>query len=187
MTDAKRTFVLADKLKKGPFDSRQSFLDALEQCSQEVLALSTGEVDTFVGGHQPRLQDYNHATWRFVAFDLRRCVVWPRMGGRSWAVGAPVDVAELFKGREPTDSRIWNMKQFADVFAARLPVIILDRGTEVRIDDGSHRAVAMTLAGLTQVSAWVGVLSGERDGAANGSQPTRSETNSTSPAAGPRR
>ncbi|HUE73649.1 MAG TPA: hypothetical protein VMP01_22415 [Pirellulaceae bacterium] len=187
MTDAKRAFVLADKLKAVPFDGRQPFLDAPERYRQEVHGLPMTQIDSIVGGHQPRLRDYSRASWSFGVFDLRRCVVWPRMGERSWAVGSPVAVAELFKDREPADSRIWNMKRFADVFASRLPIIILDRGTEVRIDDGSHRAVAMALVGVTQVSAWIAVLSGEPDGPANGSQPIRSATNRTSSAAGSRR
>jgi hypothetical protein len=47
--------------------------------------------------------------------------------------------------------------------------------TPPRIDDSSHRAVFLTLAGVTQVSARVGVLSGGTAAAANGSQPVRPE------------
>jgi hypothetical protein len=70
----------------------------------------------------------------------------------------------MFKQYEPRDSRVWNMKQFADIFSVKLPVIVLEVPPQIGIDDGSHRAVAMALAGLTKVSAWVGRLCAKQNG-----------------------
>jgi hypothetical protein len=159
MPDAKRTFVLANTLKNGPFDSREAFLTSFEKCSAEVAKLSDGVVDSLIGKYPPRLLDYNRAAWRFDILDLSECCVWPHMGARPWAQGRVTNVAELFKKHEPPDSRVWDMKQFADIFSSRLPVIALKRPTGIRIDDGSHRAVAMALTGMRRVSAWIGTFS----------------------------
>jgi hypothetical protein len=80
------------------------------------------------------------------------------MSGRAWAEGCVFEVAEQFKRHEPQASKIWDMRQFADIFSARLPVIVLKTASGLRIDDGSHRAIAMALAGITRVSAWIGML-----------------------------
>ena len=164
MTEAKRAFVLADRLTAGPFDSRERFLESLERFSAEVVTLSAAEIDSIVGRDHRRLCDYSRATWRLDVVDLRRCCVWPGMGGRAWARGSAFRVAEMFKQYEPRDSRVWNMKQFADIFSVKLPVIVLEVPPQIGIDDGSHRAVAMALAGLTKVSAWVGRLCAKQNG-----------------------
>lgn len=161
MADAKRSFVLADKLKAGPFDSRELFLRTLEKNKADVLGLTMTEIDAVIGRDPLRLGDYNRARWTLGGFDLRQCVVWPQMGGRAWAVGDPIIVAKRFKIYEPQKSRVWRMTEFVDVYESVLPIIVIRRSLEVRIDDGSHRAVAIALTGRTYVSAWIGVLNGE--------------------------
>jgi len=47
------------------------------------------------------------------------------------------------------------MKVFAYLFA-ELPLIILRKGGKLEIDDGSHRAIAMYLSGITDVQAYIG-------------------------------
>jgi hypothetical protein len=56
-------------------------------------------------------------------------------------------------------SSIWDMPKFGEVFSSRLPIIvsILSPST-LTIDDGSHRAIAMSLARLTSALAWIGEL-----------------------------
>ena len=157
-SDAKRMFVLADRLKGGPFDTMEHFLAAFERYSVKVAALTTAEIDSLVGVDAQRLCDYNRADWRFDTLDLGECCVWPRMGNRTWAQGRVTEVAKLFETHEPKDSRVWSMKQFADIYSLRLPVIVLKTRSETRIDDGSHRAIAMALTGIRKVSAWVGIL-----------------------------
>jgi len=173
MIDVKRDFVFADRLKGGRFDSRQAFLDSFESCKEQVAALSETEIDSAIGIDPRRLQDYNRASWKSGTIELGQCVVWPGMGGVDWAAGSPLVVAEMFRRKGPQDSKVWSMRLFAGLFTARLPIIILDSGLEVRIDDGSHRAVAMALEGFTQVTAWIGVLRGEPSSRVNGHQPLR--------------
>ena len=67
-------------------------------------------------------------------------------------------VADLFRRHEPQQSRIWDMQKFGDIFSSRLPIIVFRVGPRVMIDDGSHRAVAMALAGLKSSVAWIGLL-----------------------------
>lgn len=156
MINAKRAFVLADKLKRGPFDTREAFLDSMKRLSEEIASLDASDIDSLVGRDQRRLNHYNQANWAFEGLDLNTCHVWPRMGNRVWAEGCVFDVAQKFKTQEPQASRIWDMRQFADIFSERLPIIVLNTTTGLRIDDGSHRAIAMALAGITRVSAWIG-------------------------------
>jgi hypothetical protein len=155
---AKRAFVLADKLKNGPFDSIEHFLAVVESSEREVNSWSAGKLDSIIGSDPRRLLDYTRAEWRLDRLDLGRCIVWPKMGGRTWVEGYVPAVAEKFKEQEPKASRIWEMMKFGAVFASKLPIIVLSRGAEWSIDDGSHRAVAMSLAGVKSPLAWIGKL-----------------------------
>jgi hypothetical protein len=81
------------------------------------------------------------------------------MGDRPWgAKGSVTSVAELFRRNEPQQSRIWDMQKFGDIFSSRLPIIVFPVSSLVMIDDGSHRAVAMALAGVKSAVAWIGLL-----------------------------
>lgn len=157
--NAKRSFVLADMMKAGPFGCLNFFMTRLEQCTIEVAAMSATQVDTIIGTRDPkRLRDYSAAAWRFADVDLPACRVWRGMGGRDWAMGCVPEVARLFLSREPRQSRIWGMKQLSHIFKGRLPIIVLSQDGLLHIDDGSHRAVALFLSGSNTTTAWVGEL-----------------------------
>jgi hypothetical protein len=156
--NVKQAFVLADRLKNGPFDNHSAFLAAVDRHGADVAGLPTSEIDSYVGRDPRRLHDYNRAVWHFDSLDLRKCRVWPGMGGRDSAHGYVTDVAELFKTKEPLASRVWEMKRFAAIYSEKFPIIALRIRSETIIDDGYHRAVAIALAGTTNVSAWIGTL-----------------------------
>jgi hypothetical protein len=58
---------------------------------------------------------------------------------------------------EPAGSRIWKMKFFAAIFRSELPLIVFRQDERLEIDDGSHRAIAMYLVGITKARAYVGI------------------------------
>jgi hypothetical protein len=160
MREVKEAFVIAETMKGGLFDSPDAFLASMERSQQEVTSWPDNEIDAFIGNQNPsRLDFFNRAKWRSDSVDLGTCIVWPQMGKRPWAEGYVPAVAELFRRLEPTDSPIWNMCKFSEVFCSRLPIIVSVRGSStLMIDDGSHRAIAMALARLRSASAWIGEL-----------------------------
>src|SRR5207248_7401925 len=130
--------------------THDALLASLESLKREVASWPNSEIDAFIGSRDgKRLDFYNRAKWRLGSVDLNKCTVWAGMRDREWAKGYVPAVAKLFKSLEPQESPIWKMQKFSEVFASRLPIIvsILDPST-LTIDDGSHRAVAMALAGL---------------------------------------
>jgi len=155
-TEAKRAFVLADMLKGAPFSSIEVFQPLFATEKSRVEKLSDAELDSIIARDPIRLQNYNKVTWKLDHIMLGACSVYPRMGGREWAKGSVCDVAERFKRIEPLGSRIWMMKNFSIVFEVQLPILVLTKGSEFHIDDGSHRAVAMALCGIKKVAAWIG-------------------------------
>jgi hypothetical protein len=156
---AKEAFVVADTLKGGTFHSREAFLTSLENVEREVTSWPDNQIDSFIAADNPwRLDNYTRAQWSLDHVDLERCTVWRHLGGRKWAEGSVTSVAELFRHHEPQQSRIWDMQKFGDIFSSRLPIIVFPVGSSVMIDDGSHRAVAMALAGLKSAAAWIGSL-----------------------------
>jgi hypothetical protein len=158
MRGAKEAFVVADKLKDRPLDTHEVFLASLESCEQEVAAWTDSAIDSFIGRDPRRLDYYNRAQWKLGHVDLDKCRVWSCMGGRLWAEGDVIAVAENFRLHERPDSRIWQMARFGDLFSARLPIIVFVGPSTLMVDDGSHRAVAMALAGLRSASAWIATL-----------------------------
>jgi hypothetical protein len=156
--DAKRAFVLANRMKAGPFDSVELFQTILAAEGTRVQHLSEVELDAIIARDSVRLTKYNRAVWNLASVQLSRCNVYRHMGDRVWAEGRVHEVAERFKRLEPLTSRIWSMKQFAKLFSEDLPIVILNESNVFTIDDGSHRAVAMYLNRVGQAIAWIGVL-----------------------------
>ena len=156
--DAKRAFVLADRMKRGPFEHIEVLLSVFASEKSRVQQLSEAELDGIIARNSDRLEKYDRAIWKFDHVALTQCTVYPRMGERAWAEGRVHEVAEKFKRLEPLTSRIWSMKLFASLFSIELPIVILSEGSILRIDDGSHRAVAMHLSGIQRAAAWIGTL-----------------------------
>src|SRR5215813_666374 len=155
----KEAFMVANKLKAGPFHSHEALLTLIENSEREVTSWTEDEIDLLIAQDNPsRLRDYDGAKWKLDRVDLDSCVVWPRMGDGPWAEGCVINVADLFRRNEPHESRIWDMQKFGDIFSSRLPIIVFPVGPTVKIDDGAHRAVAMALAGLKSSVAWIGLL-----------------------------
>jgi hypothetical protein len=157
---AKEAFVVADILKAGPFHSSEAFLTSIENSQREVASWTDSEIDSFIARDNPhRLDNYTRAQWKPDTVELDKCTVWAHMGRREWAEGSVTTVAELFRRREPQQSRIWDMQKFGEIFSSRLAIIVFPVGpSSIMIDDGSHRAVAMALAGVKSAFAWIGLL-----------------------------
>lgn len=161
MRGPKESFVIAEMLKAGPFDTPNAFTASLEQTTREVASWPASHIDAFIRDRDARRFDFfNRAKWRLDQVDLDKCAVWwPNgMGERGeWAKGDLMEVVDRFRVQEPKDSPIWNMQKFSEVFAARLPIIVFVVGpSKFAIDDGCHRAVAIALAGAKSSSAWIG-------------------------------
>jgi hypothetical protein len=160
---AKRAFVLADQMKSGAFATQDTFQGSLLAMEGWVQSLSESQLDAIIGQDATRLGRYNQAAWTLQKISLGKCTVWPKMDDRSWATGRIPEVAKQFAKFEPPDNRIWRMKDFAAIYAAKLPIIILrNSASEFAIDDGNHRAIAMALAGITKITAWVGLPDSEK-------------------------
>lgn len=155
--DVKRSFVLADWMKSARrCKNEEEFLGLLSSESLRLANLTESEFDQIIARDVERLKRFETLTWTIGSVPLGDCYVYPRMGERAWAVGQVRDVAAKFTRMEQSSSRIWRMKLFATLFS-RLPVIIVRRSAKLEIDDGSHRAIAMFLAGIKDAKAHIGV------------------------------
>jgi hypothetical protein len=153
----KRAFVLADWMKSASrCDSEEEFLLLLRAEQTRVEELSESQMDQIIKRDESRLERFQTCTWAFRTVGLGDCHVYSGMGKRSWAVGRASEVSTAFTRLEPSSSRIWKMKLFAPVFS-HLPLILLQIDKEFTIDDGSHRAIAMYLAGIRDAQAYIGV------------------------------
>ncbi len=154
--EVKRAFVLADWMKfVSRCESEEEFLLLLRSERRRLRRLTEAETDQIVSRDDSRLDRFEKLVWELRRAPLGDCHVHPRMGKRPWAVGRVRDVSAKFMRSEPSSSRIWKMKVFAYLFA-ELPLIILRKGGKLEIDDGSHRAIAMYLSGITDVQAYIG-------------------------------
>lgn len=156
--EVKRAFVLADWMKAAEWcESEEEFRTFLASEKSRVFALRESELDQIIEGDESRLKRLEEPGWTFEEVEVADCFVWERMGGRPWAIGTVREVGDRFLRMEPTGSRIWKMKFFAPIFSSQLPLIIFCRDGRLAIDDGSHRAVAMYLAGIGKAKAYVGI------------------------------
>jgi len=154
--EVKRAFVLADWMKAaGRCRSEEEFLALFASESTRLARLTEGEFDQIIARDQSRLKRFETLEWELDSTPLGDCYVYPRMGDRAWAEGQVRDIAGKFVRQEPPSSRIWKMKLFAALFR-RLPLIIVVRGKNLEIDDGSHRAIAMFLSGIKDANAYIG-------------------------------
>lgn len=108
--------------------------------------------------YPPRRSRYIKARWSLMDVNLIQCHVWPQMGGRPWATGTVNALLPIFRQQEPKDSRIWAMVSQAALFVDHLEILIIREAGVLKIDDGSHRAIAMALGGLRVTRAYVGSL-----------------------------
>jgi hypothetical protein len=155
--EVKRAFVLADWLKSAErCTTEEEFLRLIESERTRVGALSESELDQIVGVDPERLKRFSEFDWDERKVILRDCFVWDKMGGRPWATGTVESVASKFLRMESQGSRVWRMKLFARLFEAEIPLIVRQSQRGLEIEDGSHRAIAMYLVGVTEVIAIVG-------------------------------
>jgi len=152
---AMRHFLLCNAMKVGPFSPRGAFLAATGRERLGLASLSDVQVAGSVEDSARRAR-YGRAQWTFEEVSLAQCYVWPRMGGRVWAIGTAFALAKVFRQHEPKDSRVWAMVPMAGLFANHLQILVMREGIDLVIDDGSHRAVAMALAGRSATRAFVG-------------------------------
>lgn len=155
--EVKRIFVLADWMKAAErCDSEEDFRSLLSSEEIRVAGLLESELDQVISRSESRLKRFEELDWTLDEITLADCAVWDRMGDRPWAVGTVREVADKFLRMEPSGSRVWRMKLFASIFSSQLPLIIVHLSGKFAIDDGSHRAIAMRLAGIKKAKAYVG-------------------------------
>jgi len=155
--EVKRAFVLADWMKSAHrAESEEDFLRLLSSESARLVRLTEREIDQIIARDEKRLERFEILSWTLGKVSLKGCFVYPHMGERAWAVGKVDEVAPKFIRLESFSSRIWKMKLFARLFC-KLPLIVLKSDGQLKIDDGSHRAVVMFLAGLKSAPAFVGI------------------------------
>jgi hypothetical protein len=153
--EIKEAFVLADRMKNGPFNELGKFQENLQSQREQVQSLTVIQLDEKIARDSIRIKQYNSASWFRCRIKLADCLVWPRMGGRQWAEGTVEKVAIEFRRRKELEDKIWKMVAFANFFESALPIIVL-QNQSIKIDDGSHRAVAMALANLSEAEAYLG-------------------------------
>jgi hypothetical protein len=155
---AKHAFMLANALKESNYSEDVEFFAALELSSRTLAQVGHENIDAEIGRDPRRLDDYGNSRWRLGSVRLDRCTVWQGMGQRPWAQGIVSAVAAEFRRRNDRTDRVWRMTKFAHLYREHLPIVIIERPGRFHIDDGSHRAVAMALAGVAETVAWIGYL-----------------------------
>lgn len=159
--EVKEAFLLGNALKRDWCDY-EAFKDTLQQEKKRIEALTEASLNDLITDKH-RLLIYDTAThWMLVEVPLANCQVWPHMGGRKYLTGNVEEAAKLFLRHGKDDDRLHAMSKMAkaDLFT-ELPIIVFRRNhtpDKFRIDDGNNRAVAMWLAGMRVVSAFVGTV-----------------------------
>ena len=163
--DVKKAFVLAEMLKDEAcrFTTEEDFRSQLGLTRHEVNLMNEESLNDKIED-KARLKYFNHSNWEFHHnLCFLQLEVWGCMGNMSWVkVG---DTVKQVKNQiddysnEINVKRIKNMKRFARIFQKDLPIIYTKNyHGESKINDGSHRAVAMALAGIEKADVWVGTL-----------------------------
>jgi len=156
-----RLFLLADALKPAPGTTYTGpeLREKLALAGNLLLEMSPAEARERVHDDDRRRR-FGSVSWEFGRVALRPCRVWPEMRGRHLR-GSVEDVLPYFWRAQKEEPDVENMRAIAPIFSAELPIIIIrvrrPTGPVDRIDDGSHRAVAMGMDGQREVWAWVGV------------------------------
>jgi hypothetical protein len=150
-----RHFLLCNAMQAGPFSPESDALVAIAAKRAHISAMSDAEV-VAAAENPHRRSYYLKAQWNLVDVDLRNCYVWKEMGGRPWATGTVDSLLPIYRQQEPKNSRIWAMVPHAGLFADHLRIVIIREKGMLNIDDGSHRAMAMALGGLSSAHAFVG-------------------------------
>lgn len=157
LRDVAASFLLADQMKKGPFD-HVKFLERLATIRSGLDATSCEELTAKVED-SARRKRYLHGDWKLAIVDLDQCHVWPSFGGRAWAKGTVKSVCQDFERRANRQDKVFKIIRSIELPLALLPLIVIrfnDDDRSFRIDDGSHRAVAYYIAGFRQALAYVG-------------------------------
>jgi hypothetical protein len=150
-----RAFLLAEELKRAPAD-REAFRAELEAQRKKLAALSGTELFKLI--EADRRKRIELGSWVFTIINLDRCAVWPGMGGEEWARGAVAKISGQFPSKAQPGNRSRPIRERISEIFAEFPIIgIRTRSdhTRIRIEDGSHRAVAYYLAGFRQTFAYV--------------------------------
>jgi len=151
-----RAHILAERLKTAPAD-REKFRAALAEERKKLAGIGGLELLRLVED-QDRRKRIEKGTWVFAVVNLDRCAVWPGMGGEEWARGGVSKIAGLFPSKSSPGNRTRAIMERAPDIFAELPLIAIRTRSDhsrLRLDDGSHRAVAYYLAGFRQAFAFV--------------------------------
>ena len=132
------------------------FARLLEEERKKIAALSIK--DLFAQIDADRRKRFEMGQWVFTIINLDRCAVWPGMGGEDWA--------RVRSTRSPASSRrrpcrgtgrarfangSWKCTPSSRSSSFARAAITAG----IRIEDGSHRAIAYYLAGFKQAFAYV--------------------------------
>jgi hypothetical protein len=150
-----RAFLLAEALKKAPPD-RDVFRSLLEEERKRIAALNFkdlfGQIDA------DRRKRFETGQWVFTVVSLERCAVWPGMGGEEWARGPVHKISGLFPSKAMAGSKTRIIRERIQEVFAEFPLIAIRTRSDhsrLRLEDGSHRAIAYYLAGFRQAFAYV--------------------------------
>ena len=150
-----RAFLLAEELKRAPRTAKPSARSWKAQ-RKKLAALSGTELFKLI--EVDRRKRIELGSWVFTIINLDRCAVWPGMGGEDWARGPVAKISGQFPSKAQSGNRTRAIRERVQEIFAEFPIIgIRTRSdhTRIRIEDGSHRAVAYYLAGFRQVFAYV--------------------------------
>lgn len=107
--------------------------------------------------YKPRQRRFKRGSWELGRVELERCKVWPS-SSRPWCDGSVADaVAKLGN----SDHRVRDMATIAEKLVAQLPLVALrfeGDPTRFRLDDGTHRAIALYIAGAREAPAYIGTV-----------------------------
>lgn len=175
-TPVVRSFLAADGLDS--IDETRSVREVTRRIRASVAALEGIDLDQLLERVQDaaRRQRFASLRWRFRAIRLNSIGAWPGMGGLplTWTAGPITDTARLVEERGcPTNAArlrqlvAWRRRAPAAAlaFCEALPLIAVREGilnetlrekVTYCLDDGSHRALILALAGVDVVRTYVG-------------------------------
>jgi hypothetical protein len=150
-----RAFLLAEELKKAPanFDAFRTMLET----ERKKLAGLSGE-NLFKLIDADRRKRIEAGSWVMAIVNLERCAVWPGMGGEEWARGPVTKIAGQFPSKAKPGNRTRAIRERINEVFADFPLIGIRTRSDhnrIRLEDGSHRAVAYYLAGFRQAFAYL--------------------------------
>lgn len=165
---AKRAFVTANRIKNQIetillSEGIKSVEKFIRKTAADVSDLDEVSLDRDIEW-VPRLNIYLKNEWSLTRVDLRKCHVWPEMGGNPSLKGpvpAALDALRQSWNCDDKSRKQWEkinrQRGLLAMFSEIIPIIIATWENTPRVDDGNHRALAYLLNNEPTPWAWVSV------------------------------